>query len=372
MRHRLVASTAATAVDDVVRSLVALHSTDPASVFLAVAARAPSLGAAAIERALYDERGVVRMLGIRRTVWVVPREDVAVVHAAVTRTIAVRQRTLLLQHLERGGVTRDPERWLRDAERATLRELEARGEASATELTADVPALRAKLTIDGITGGVSTRVLFLLAADGRIVRGRPRGSWTSSQYRWSLAEAWLGSGMEEVPAQVAEAELARRWLRAFGPGTTNDLKWWTGWTVTQTRRALSAIDAVEVEVDGGTAYVLPDDLEPVALDEPAAALLPALDPTAMGWSGRAWYLGDHAPLLFDRTGNVGPTVWVDGRIVGGWAQRPDGEVVVRLLEDVGREAAAAVTAAAARTQAFIGAVRVTPRFRTPLERELSS
>ena len=69
---------------------------------------------------------------------------------------------------------------------------------------------------------------------------------------------------------------------------------------------------------------------------------PALDPTAMGWTDRSWYLGPHGPALFDRSGNIGPTIWADGRIVGGWAHRPTGEINYRLLEDVGRDVAAEV------------------------------
>jgi hypothetical protein len=118
--------------------------------------------------------------------------------------------------------------------------------------------------------------------------------------------------------------------------------------------------------------VLAGDEDPEPGTEPWAALLPALDPTPMGWRDRGWFLGEHGPALFDRSGNIGPTVWWDGRIVGGWAQRPDGEVVFRLLEDPGAEAVAAVTAEAEQLQAWLGAVRVTPRFRTPLERELSA
>jgi hypothetical protein len=76
------------------------------------------------------------------------------------------------------------------------------------------------------------------------------------------------------------------------------------------------------------------------------------------------------PMLFDRSGNIGPTVWVDGRVVGGWAQRADGEVVFRLLEDVGAQATREVAQQAGRLTEWIGPVRVTPRFRTPLEREL--
>ncbi|MCA9556470.1 MAG: winged helix DNA-binding domain-containing protein, partial [Myxococcales bacterium] len=82
--------------------------------------------------------------------------------------------------------------------------------------------------------------------------------------------------------------------------------------------------------------------------------------------------GEHGDPLFDRNGNVGPTIWVDGRVVGGWAQRSDGEVVVRLLEDVGRSAKRAVEARAAELGAWLDGVVTTPRFRTPLERELSA
>lgn len=92
----------------------------------------------------------------------------------------------------------------------------------------------------------------------------------------------------------------------------------------------------------------------------------------MGWARRDWYLDVHGPWLFDCTGNAGPTVWVDGRVVGGWAQRPDGSVGIRMLDDVGQEAAALAEGLAARLSAWLGPARVTPKFRTPLERELAA
>ena len=95
---------------------------------------------------------------------------------------------------------------------------------------------------------------------------------------------------------------------------------------------------------------------------------------AMGWQGRDWYLAPELrPSLFDRSENVGPTVWWNGRVVGGWAQRRDGEIVWRVLdgEGVGREGEEAIGAAAERLRGWVGASRVTPRFRTPLERELA-
>jgi hypothetical protein len=135
--------------------------------------------------------------------------------------------------------------------------------------------------------------------------------------------------------------------------------------------ALAAAGAVEVDLEGKVGLVLSDDLEPEPPPSPWASLLPGLDATTMGWKGRDWYVGEHGPALFDRNGNAGPTVWWDGRIVGGWAQRPEGEVVVRLLDDVGDEARHAMDGEVERLQRWLGGVRVMPRFPTPLQKELA-
>ena len=129
-----------------------------------------------------------------------------------------------------------------------------------------------------------------------------------------------------------------RWLASYGPGTFEDIKWWTGWTASKTSRALELVGAQEVALDGGIGFVLPTDTEQLPDPGPWVALLPGLDPSVMGWKGRDWILGDLAGRLFDRNGNAGPTAWVDGEIVGGWAQRPDGSIAVGVLRDPGTEA----------------------------------
>jgi hypothetical protein len=376
LRHHLAPAARARDVAALAGDLAGLHATDPATVVLAARARLRSPDLQAIEDALYVERSVVRILGMRRTMFVVPVDLAPVVQASCTRALLPGERRRFVAQLEAGGVADDGERWLREAERATLAALAARGEATAAELSEDVPALRAKIAVAqdkpyAAIQGVSTRVLFLLAAGGHIARGRPLGSWTSTLYRWAPMTTWLPGGIEELSTEDAAVALVRRWLAAYGPGTMADLRWWTGWTMGLLKRALARIETVEVALDGGgTGVVLAGDDEPVAAPAPAPALLPALDPTAMAWKERDWYLGEHRDALFDRSGNIGPTAWWGGRIVGGWAQRKDGEVVVRLLADAGAEAAAAIEAEAQRLRAWLGDMRVTPRFRTPLEREL--
>ncbi|MFG3038504.1 DNA glycosylase AlkZ-like family protein [Streptomyces sp. NPDC048330] len=117
----------------------------------------------------------------------------------------------------------------------------------------------------------------------------PQGTWTSSRFRWTLADPH-----PEVEPSQARAELPGRWLAACGPATEADLGWWTGWNATDVRAVLTA------------------------------------------------------------------------------ARRPDGVIAHRFLADAGAEARRAVEAEAARLAAWIGDVRVTPRFRTPPEGELAT
>ena len=131
--------------------------------------------------------------------------------------------------------------------------------------------------------------------------------------------------------------------------------------------ALADLDAVEVDLDGQTGYLLPDDLEAPDPIEPWAALLPALDPTTMGWFERGWYLGPHKELIFDSNGNGGATVWWDGRIVGGWRQSDTGEVELQMLEDVGAEGQRAAEHEAARLSEWLGPL-VLPRFPSPMSK----
>jgi hypothetical protein len=373
VRHRLAPSTRGADPIDTASSLVALHSTDAATVFLSTWARTDSFETCQLEQALYDERTLVRLLGMRRTLWVVPLDLTAVVDAACTRSVAARERARLEQFVAQSGLADDPAGWIDRVAAAALDALSDRGEAFTSDLTRADPLLATRIRLGAGTRweaevSVASRVLPLLAAEGRLARGRPRGGWTHGQYRWALAPAQDA----ELDTATAQAALLRRWLGAFGPATETDIRWWTGWTARDARAALAAVPHAAVDLDGASGLVLADDLAPVAPTEPSAALLPTLDPTTMGWKERDWYLGPHAGLLFDRNGNAGPTVWWDGRVVGGWSQRKDGEIVFRILEDVGEDGVRSVEAEAARLASWLGDVRLAPGFLPPFQRALSA
>ena len=362
---------------DVAGGLVGIHASDPASVYLGLRARVGGLTREHMSAALYEERTLLRVLGMRRTMFVTPVPVAGVIQAAATADLAASERKRLLGLLERAGIAKDATRWLAKVEAETIDALEELGEATAADLTKRVPGLREQISFGegrkwAGTVGVSTRLLFQLATEGRIIRGRPKGTWLSSLYRWAPMDRWVDGGLEPWPEERARAELVWRWLGAFGPGTQRDVQWWTGWTVARTKAALKAVGAVEIDLEGQKpGYVLPDDTRRTKEAPPWVAFLPGLDTTTMAWVERGFFLGDLAPQLFDTNGNAGPTVWVDGRVVGLWAQRKDGEVVHHLLEDVGRERRREIDAEAAALNTWLAGDRVFPRFPNPVFRALA-
>jgi hypothetical protein len=360
------------------RSMLALHSSDPVTVYLSSWARVRGFRVGDLMRILYENRSLLRVYGMRRTLWLVDRPTVPLVHHSSTRAIGDKEWRRLVRIIEEGGVADDGVAWLEDVLPRVMAVIRDHGEILTRDLTREVPELAAKISYHNRAGrhvgtfGMSTRTMSLLALQSRVIRTRPAGSWISSQYRWAEMESWLGGPIEQVSSDRASAHLVALWLRVFGPGTETDLRWWTGWPLRQVRAALESVSAVEVETSGGVGYLLPDDMDPVDTPPPWVAVLPSLDPTPMGWKHRDWYLGDHSAQLFDRSGNAGPTVWVDGRIVGGWAQRKDGEMVYELLEDVGRDAYVAIGQRLGELGEWMDGVIATPRFRSPLHQKLTT
>ncbi|WP_127571871.1 winged helix DNA-binding domain-containing protein [Georgenia faecalis] len=368
--HRLPDAVAVT------RAMTVLHATEPATVHLAVHARTTSGTPEDVDRALYEDRSVVKQLAMRRTLFVFPRDLLPAALGSASARVAAEQRRLITRDAEKHGVADDGAAWLAAATHAVVVRLAGSEPLSARQLREQLPELAGTVTanLDKKYGGtfqMAPRVLTVLGAEGCIVRGPNAGHWRIGRPTWTLMESWIGERPEPTCEADGYAELVRRWLRTFGPGTVEDVQWWLGSTKASVRAALAAVDAVEVGLDGGqTGWVLPDDVDPVPRPEPWAALLPTLDPTTMGWKGRGFYLDPaDVPYLFDSNGNAGNTAWWDGRIVGAWAQDDDARVRVILRADVGATARAALDAEAARLTAWLDGVRISNVYASALMKQ---
>ncbi len=345
-----------------------LHGTDPGTVYLSAWVRVDDMTVTDLERALYVDRSLVKHLAMRRTLFVFPLEALPFAQAGASNRVGDAERRRLVRDVEAAGLHRNGERWLSEAREQVLAVLSDGREATASELRDEISLLQGSIAYGKGQVPVGPRVLTTLSAAGCIVRASNDGGWTTSRPRWASMEAWLGEEIAPLTEAVGVAGLVEQWLRVFGPGTAADIRWWLGSTVAAVRRALVDIHAVEVDLDGQTGYLLREDVEATDPVEPWVALLPPLDPTTMGWFEREWYLGPHKAQVFDTTGNAGPTMWWQGRIVGGWRQLDRGEVVLQLLEDIGSDGARALEDEGARLTAWLGGVRVLPRFPSPLSK----
>ncbi len=394
-RHLLTPDTGTDDLPALADAVLALHSTDPVSVYLSAWARMRRPDRAAVDASLYENRCLVRHHVMRRTLWVATPETLRLMHATTTAGYAAAQHRRVVGMLTESGVA-DPEAWLGNAKTelvAVLGEaMREEGPLPARVLGQRVPALAHPLRMaigtkhEG-TQSAHSRVLLQLGFEGALVRANPIGSWINGQYRWAVMDSWLPEdapriiGADPAPAAV---ELARRYLRAFGPVTTEDLKWWAGWTLGLTRKALAGAGAVAVELDGGTTgWLAPDDPDLDALTgsrefstEPWIAVLPGLDPTTMGWKQRGFYLPEAALAktdgVFDPYGNAGGSIWVDGAVAGGWVQASDGSLPVIWYTDLPAARRRQVLARLEELRDWLGEYRFKVRFPAPFQKHLIS
>jgi hypothetical protein len=346
-------------------AMTVLHATEPATVYLSLHARVDGLTVADVDRELYERRRLVKQLAMRRTVFVFPRDLLPAAWGSSSARVAAQLRPRLAKDVEQGGLADDGAAWVDRACAAVVARLADGSELSAKALREGLPALEGRIDIAvgksyGANVAMAPRVLTQLGVEALLARGRNGGHWRVSRPQWTSMAAWLGEVPEPWKPHEGWAELVRRWLATFGPGTASDIQWWLGATVGIVRQALADVGAVPVSLEGDeTGWLLPDDVEPVSRAEPWVALLPVLDPTVMGWKSRSFYLDPaHAPQLFDSNGNAGTSAWVDGRMVGCWVQDAAGVVDVRLVDKVSRDATRALSAEAARLTAWLDGVKV--------------
>ncbi len=371
-RHAIAPEYRVATVLEAVRAVAVLHATEPATPYLSVHARMDGFTRDGYEWELWEERTLVKQLAMRRTMFVFPRALYPAAVGAPSARVAAQEHAKIAKDAERGGIAEDGGAWLAGAREAVRAALQGR-ELSAVQLRERLPELDGRVMMSegkhyGGEGHLAPKVLTWLGAEGDLLRARNESHWRVNRNLWARADDWLGAPLAALDPAQGYAILVREYLRAFGPATETDVVWWFGATKAAIRAALAEIGAVPVRLErDGTGWVLPDDVDPVEPVAPWAALLPALDPTPMGWKERDFYLDPvFASSIYDRAGNAGTTAWWDGRIVGAYRQREDGTVETVLRAGTPRAARTALDAQARRLQEWLGGERVNFLYKSPI------
>jgi Winged helix DNA-binding domain len=295
------------------------------SGYLSVAARSRRGDVTrAMERALYQDRELVRLRAMRSTVFAVPTATLPWVMAA-TRPNVERIMTGFLR-----SARIDPAEAARLG-KAIEAELAGGGRLTSRELQRVVcgpepcPGFR--------------HVVAYLCANGALVRARPRGSWLSDNFEYALLREWLPDFDHGPSPTDGYRWLLHRYLAAFGPATLADFVWWSGVPARHAASALAELSGqvVRCQVTGlsGEHFAIAEDFERLRRAEAAppgrVVLLPVWDACAMGYRDRGRLVPPEAEAYcYDRSGNCTALVVVDGVAVGVWEfeQRADGALVV--------------------------------------------
>jgi hypothetical protein len=175
------------------------------------------------------------------------------------------------------------------------------------------------------------QVEHLAAYRGAICFGPQRGR----KVTYTSPRRWL-PGFTPAPADTATAELAHRYLHAYGPATPVDLARWVGapvpWAIALFARLGDTIQPVDVE--GTVGWVTAGDTATTTEGYAGVRLLPYFDAYVVGchprtklFPGRA---GDRA-LNGGQAGNY-PVLLLDGVVAGVWHLRRSGRRLAVTVE----------------------------------------
>ena len=135
--------------------------------------------------------------------------------------------------------------------------------------------------------------------------------------------SWLGS-WREIDPDEALVEVARRYVRAYGPANKHDFAYWWGHWIGVGAAGWAGLrdELVPVKVEGWRAHMLAADLKHLPPRRPGTAvqLLPNFDPYLMGHSNRDHlFEAIHRNKVSRTAGWISPVVLVDGRVVAVWS-----------------------------------------------------
>jgi hypothetical protein len=190
--------------------------------------------------------------------------------------------------------------------------------------------------------------ILMLMARGEVVRAKAKHA-RSNLTSYALLDNWVKEfELEIIDEQTAITQLIKNHVELFGPVSADDIAWWLRQTKTTVKAALQELeeDIINIKVGDSTKFMLKDDKEMAATltipNEDLIWFLPYEDHFLKAFIERSSFIEeDIQSKVFpaDRrhywpsdpegyrkmpskglraTGEVRPTIWLNGRVVGRW------------------------------------------------------
>src|SRR5438105_11239160 len=338
-----------TGVAQVIKDLCGLQAQDASAAALAVRVRSTGLLNNDVERARVQERSIVRTWGQRASLHLLATEDLAwLLPLLGPLFIAGNRRRYAELGLDEDTLTRGV--------RALGAILANQGPLTRDELVEQLAHHGIQLA-----GQARPYLLRHAALEGIICLGPDRGA----EPTYVLLDDWIDRGHRghALSQEAAHVELARRYLKAYGPATAEDQAAWSGMPISKIRAAWQHIadQLIEVEIAARPAWMLKTYaawLDEAPAHAPIVRLLPGFDIYLLGYQDRDLAV----PPRYAKRVNAGggilhPTLLVDGRAVGTWKSKQKKEhldVIVEPFDHLAPQVHAGLEAEVTDLARFLG------------------
>lgn len=299
-------------IDNIVRitrDIGGLHATSTTTPYLSLLARTQSFGKENLQQELYQKKSLAKVTYVRKTMFILPEDFLSVAFAAVRRNAEL----LTDQHLKYLQLT---QKEYEDAAERILEVLRNRGltlKELKTEI-GDVPNLM--------------YIVRMMSFQGLLIRGAPKSGWKNSLHTYfHFSEYYPDIDKAFFKELEAQQIVVKQYIANYGPVTTNDISWWTGFPKSRVRDILKEIenDLRKINISGleDQFFILSSQISSIT-DTPTQNsstinILPCLDPYLMGYKNRDRYLDKNFfGSVYDRSGNATTTILQDGKVIGIW------------------------------------------------------
>jgi len=317
---------------DVAKYQLGLHSTDYWTPYFSTWARLGDFDAKDMFVSINNGRKLVRSHAFRTTVHVMHIENLSMIISATgpslfkaSRTDKYRKTNLLTD--------REIETML-----SSVKDSLMDGPLRSSNLKKVVPEIADYLR----------SALVMLMARGDVVRAEANHA-RSNLTSYALLDQWVdGFKLKIIDEQEATTKLIQRHIERFGPVSVDDIAWWLRQTKTTVKESISSLGEEIAIINHGNKekYMLKSDFESAsAVEKPKDDLvwfLPYEDHFLKAYKDRTNFIEESIkPMLFpaDRkhfwpsnpdalqtmpsigirtTGEVRPTIWLNGKVVGRW------------------------------------------------------
>ncbi|MFW9875862.1 MAG: DNA glycosylase AlkZ-like family protein [Candidatus Thorarchaeota archaeon] len=312
-------------INDIVQitdDICGLHSTDLKTSYLSLFARTKNFKKVDLERELYENKTLGRILGMRKTIFLQTKNMIPIVHAA---TFGKIEKSFGKYREVRGVSMKE----YQDTYPQIL-EILKNNELSTFEIR---KKLNSKLDI--------LAIIQVMCNYGLLIKGKPIKNWKDRRNKYAIfKEHFPAINLSKMDEKDATQILVEKYIKAYGPVSETDITWWTDIAKTKIRESLKNIESQlqTIRISGSQEKFIISDIDiktfensKVSQDQ-TLVLIPELDPYPMGYKVREMYIDSKKyNKTFDKSGNITSTIVLDGVVIGDWDTENQVKPTVKLF-----------------------------------------